>query len=168
MRKIKVWGFSLALVLVSLAPVGQALAHKLLVSGTPEAAGGLKVQAFFPDGTPAQEIPVAVIPAAGGSPRSGKTDHQGICSFTGLAPGQYRLEAGDALGHRAVTQVVLPGPGPAAQTAPTAGHPAASLPPGEPLPWGNILAGLGFIFGVSAFLMVLRLRAEVRKHASRD
>jgi hypothetical protein len=166
MRKIKVWGFSLALVLVGLAPAGQALAHKLLVSGTPEAGGGLKVQAFFPDGKPAQEIPVAVIPAAGGSPRSGKTDHQGVCSFTGLAPGQYRLEAGDALGHRAVTQVVLPGP--AAEMAPPAGNPAAPLPRGEPLPWGNILAGLGFIFGVSAFLMVLRLRAEVRKHASRD
>ncbi len=177
MRRGKVWAISVALLGFILGAASSAQAHKLLVSAVPGADGTLKVESFFPDGSPAQEIPVAVIPEDGGPPISGKTDTRGACSFAALPPGQYRVEVGDPLGHRAEAKVVLPGaaPGVSAPTsqvappvAPGAGAQPTQVPRGEPLPWGNIMAGLGFIFGGTALIMVLRLRTEMRKHAPRD
>lgn len=156
---------------------GAALAHKLLVSAVVEGKNDLKVQAFFPDGNPAQEIPVTVAPGDGSPPLAGKTDTQGYCRFTGLKPGPYRVAAGDLLGHRGEADIVIPGAGTAAapraleRAAATAG--SGSPPPavpaaGEPLPWTNILAGLGFIFGFAAFVMVLKLKADLRRYAPRN
>lgn len=176
MRPRKIWRLSFIGVCLYLAAAPLALAHKLLVAAVPGADGTLKVQAFFPDGNPGKEIPVALIPEDGRPPLSGKTDAEGVYSFGSLPPGSYRVEVGDPLGHRAETRVVIPGaaapvegrPPPAA--APGAAGPRPAAPPsgGEPLPWVSILAGLGFIFGLTAFLMVLKLRREVRRHASRD
>ena len=56
---------------------------------------------------------------------------------------------------------------PVAQAQPNGATPPPPPPPGEPIPWTSVLAGLGFIFGISAFITVLKLRAEVRRHASR-
>jgi len=171
------WLISLLLVCFGLGMASGAQAHKLMVSAVPEADGGLKVQAFFPDGTPAQEVPVAVIPLDGRPALSGKTDTQGLGKIGPLNPGEYRVEVGDPLGHRAETRLVIPkaesqGAGTAPQVTPpaaaTAPPPAAPAPPGEPVPWGNLLAGLGFIFGLTAFVLVLKLRGEVKKLASRD
>ena len=172
----KIWVISLACLGLGLAGAGPVQAHKLLASAVPE-GGGLRVQVFFPDGTPAQEVPVKVIPAAGRPVLTGKTDQHGVCQIAGVGPGQYRVEAGDALGHLAESRVTVAGaagPVPGASVSgaqPQATSPAAPPPPllrGEPIPWANLLAGLGFIFGLSAFVMVLKLRSEVRKHASRD
>lgn len=173
----KSWGISLLLFCFGLAVATGAQAHKLLVSAVPETDGVIKVQAFFPDGNPAQEIPVAVVPLDGRPALSGKTDTQGLCKIGPLNPGEYRVEVGDPLGHRAETRVAVAGAGaqeagtpPKATTPPAAGSAAPTPPPpaGEPIPWGNLLAGLGFIFGVTAFLLVLKLRAEVKKLAPRD
>jgi len=175
----------LALVLWLAAPQ-PAQAHKLLVSAIPKADGTLAVQVFFPDGAPAQEVPVTLTPENGSPPLTGKTDTQGNASFAQPKPGAYRLEAGDPLGHRAEKRLVIPGKaappatpaapqqapapsGAAPAPSPTTSAPPATPPPlpGEPTPWTSILAGLGFIFGLAAFIMVLKLRAEVRRHASR-
>lgn len=176
MRSGKVWVLSLALLGFFLGAVSLAQAHKLLVSAVPGADGALKVESFFPDGSPAQEIPVAVIPEDGGPSLSAKTDNVGACSFAALPPGQYRVEVGDPLGHRAEAKVVIPGAAgvsaPSSNVAPPgapgAGPRGAQVHQGEPLPWGNLLAGLGFIFGGTALIMVIRLRTEMRKHAPRD
>ncbi len=172
----KTWRTSLLLFCFSLAMASGAQAHKLLVSAVAQPDGSLRVQAFFPDGTPAQEVPVAVIPLDGRPPLSGKTDAQGLAEIAPLTPGPYRVEVGDPLGHRAETRVVVAGAGgqeagkSTKVTPPAPGTAGATaLPPaGEPLPWGNLLAGLGFIFGITAFLLVLKLRGEVKKLASRD
>lgn len=145
-------------------------AHKLLISAVVEEKGTVKVQAFFPDGTPAQEVPVVVHPGDGAPDLTAMTDNQGICRFPSLKPGTYRVEAGDPLGHQAETRLVVPGAAPGGGAAAPAKTAAAQdqPPPKEPIPWMAILAGLGFIFGLSAFIMVLRLRAEIRRHAPRD
>lgn len=167
----KIWLISLALLCLGLLPAGGAQAHKLLVAAVAEADGALKVQAFFPDGAPAREVPVTLSPGDGRAALAGRTDSQGVCRFASLPAGQYRVEVGDPLGHRAETRVVVGGGAPV-QAAPTAkaapAAPAAGAPPGEPFPWMNLLAGLGFIFGITAFLMALKLRGEVKKLASRD
>lgn len=177
MRLRKSWRISLLLICFSLGMASGVQAHKLLVSAVPEADGSLRVQAFFPDGNPAQEVPVAVVPLDGRPALLGKTDTQGFCKISTLAPGQYRVVVGDPLGHRAETRVVITGAGaqeagtpPKATTPPVSATaaPSAPAPPGEPIPWGNLLAGLGFIFGLTAFLLVLKLRGEVKKLAPRD
>ena len=166
----------LALVVFLIFP-GTALAHKLLVSALVEGKNDLKVMAFFPDGIPAQEIPVTVAAADGSAPLNGTTDAQGSCRFTGLKPGTYQVAAGDPLGHRGETKIVIPGAMPTADpraiekpaAAGGSGSPPAATPAaGEPLPWGNILAGLGFIFGLTALVMVLKLKSDMRRYASRD
>ena len=171
----KIWGLNLALLCGYLAAAPAVQAHKLLVATAPQADGGLKVQAFFPDGNPAQEVPITVIPGDGRPPLYGKADSQGVAHFPPLTPGDYRVVVGDPLGHRAETRVVVPGAGPEATPLPQAAPREATPPgpggsslPGEPIPWVSILAGLGFVFGVTALLMVLQLRREVRKHAPRD
>lgn len=185
-KRARLGPLGLAALLFCLAIPLPAQAHKLLVSATPQADGTLTVQAFFPDGAPAQDVPVSLTPPDGSPPLVGKTDAQGNARFAHLKPGAHRLEAGDPLGHRAEKRVVVPGkagppaPRAAPQQAPApsgaaaAASPATSAPPstppsppGEPIPWTSVLAGLGFIFGISAFITVLKLRAEVRRHASR-
>ncbi len=147
-----------------------ALAHKMLVSAVPEGSS-LRVEVFFPNGAPAQEVPVTLAPA-GGAPAlaSGQTDSQGAARFPGVAPGSYRVVAADPLGHRAEIQVTVPGPGQGGQEK-VAAPPSpekASAPQGEPFPWAAALGGLGFIFGLAAFLQVLHLKRELKKYASRN
>lgn len=150
---------SLAILVLALA-TSPALAHKLLVSASPEEGGILTVTAFFPDGAPAQEVPVTAAPADGGAEVQGRTDARGVCRLAGLKPGTYRVAAGDPLGHRAETRVVIPGAAAPAATAAQSASPATPLPspPGEPFPWANVLAGMGFIFGLAAFVMVWQLK----------
>jgi hypothetical protein len=157
-------------------------AHKLLVAASLEKEGVLKIESFFPDGNPAIEIPVSLEPEDGRPPLSGRTDLQGTFRFFSLAPGKYRIVAGDPLGHRAETLVVIPGRAeaskadllpPAKDLTPSVaasgtvpGRPDSSR--GEPVPWGAILAGLGFIFGLTALIMVLNLQKEVRRTRRRS
>ena len=165
------WALAIALMLA-----GTGRAHKLLVSTMVEGKNDLKIMAFFPDGSPAREIPVTVAPADGSDPLNGKTDAQGLCRFIGLKPGTYQVAAGDPLGHRGEAKIVIPGAVLTADSralekpaAVVAGSPALpATPSGEPLPWGNILGGLGFIFGLTALVMVLKLKSDLRRYASRD
>lgn len=176
MRLTRALALSLWALVIAMMLTGAALAHKLLVSAVVEGKNDLKVMAFFPDGSPAQEIPVTVAPADGSAPLNGKTDAQGVCRLIGLKPGSYQVAAGDPLGHRGETKIVIPGAAPAAApqaiekpAAAVAGSPALPAPSsGEPLPWGNILGGLGFIFGLTALVMVLKLKSDMRRYASRN
>ncbi len=148
-----------------------ALAHKMLVSAVPEKGGALRVEVFFPNGAPAQEVPVTLAPAAGGSAMAqGQTDSQGVARFPGVSPGSYRVVADDPLGHRAETQVTVSSSGAGTGEKATSSPPAEKglAPQGEPFPWAAVLGGLGFIFGLAAFLQVLHLKRELRKYASRD
>jgi hypothetical protein len=165
---------------LALSPMsaGPALAHKLLISATPQGEGVLLIEAFFPDGAPAQQAPVTVTPQ-GGEAIIGKTDAKGAWRLTGLKPGPHLVVVGDEMGHRAEKKVVMPGaaeaqpqtstpaqPPPASAAKPPVAAPAETGSRAEPIPWTNILAGLGFVFGLTAFLMVLKLKAELKRHAS--
>jgi hypothetical protein len=175
MRWTRAFYLSLWALIISGLLTSGAMAHKLLVAAVLEGKNDLKVQAFFPDGSPAQEISVTAAPEDGSPPLIGQTDTQGNCRFTALKPGAYRVEVGDPLGHRAETKIVIPqtaavAPQASANPASASGSagPSPDIPLGEPLPWTNILAGLGFIFGLVAFVMVLKLKADLRRYASRD
>ena len=78
MRCAKRLAISLGMLVMCGLLTDAALAHKLLVSAVVEGRNDLKVQAFFPDGNPAQEIPVTAAPADGSPPLTGKTDTLGL------------------------------------------------------------------------------------------
>jgi len=167
--------FSIVFLSLSITP---AQAHKLLVAAALEKEGVLKIEAFFPDGSPAQEIPVTIGPGDGRPPFSGRTDRQGTFRFYSLSPGPYRIIVGDLMGHRAETHVVIPGGPELVKTDPLPpatvltppsppGATGSAASPGEPTPWGAILAGLALIFGLTALIMVLNLRKEVKQKGGR-
>lgn len=77
------------------------------------------------------------------------------------APG--RIEAPPPEG--AEPRPLVASPSHSVQQQPAAGAMAAteSLIEKEPFPWVAVVAGLGFIFGLSALLLSLKLRAELRE-----
>jgi hypothetical protein len=81
-----------------------------------------------------------------------------------------------SMGHRAETQFELKAGAPGRKeegsstpqpVAVAPSEPARPLAERGPVPWTEVLAGLAFIFGLSALLMCLKLRAQVRGLAAR-
>ncbi|MGD2174269.1 MAG: hypothetical protein PVJ27_02610 [Candidatus Brocadiaceae bacterium] len=170
---------TLAIVLL-LTAAQPARAHKMMAAARTREDGTALIQAFFPDGRPAREVRVEVLRPDGTRFAEGTTDGQG--RFTVApdgTPGRWRAVVTGSMGHRAETDFRI-GPGPAGadasppETAPDLptlepAAPAASpaeeegLIQKEPFPWTGCLAGLGFVFGLSALLMCLKLRSELRR-----
>jgi hypothetical protein len=163
----------LAAVLLLSVPVW---GNTLLLSAAIEGKRALRVQVLFPDGHPAQGLEVLAAPTAGGKTVTGRTDGEGMCLLENLQAGPYRVEVVDSQGRRAETKVVMPGAAAATATtslpkvaapaaAPAEEVKAATASQAEPFPWAIILASLGFVFGLGAFLMVLKLRADFKRYA---
>jgi len=178
-----VWLWAAALLL---AVAGDAHAHKMMAHGRVYDDGTVLLQGFFPDGKAARGVAVEVRRPDGSLFLEGTTDGKGKLTFTPDGPaGQWSATFTGSMGHKVTTtfQVDSPGDRPSASVA-EAG-PVAPEPPGdsgtprgpaaptsaaaqddlrvrEPFPWTRVLAGLGFIFGLSALLMGLGLRKRLR------
>jgi len=188
MRKLALAALTLGLALT--AP-GTAWAHKMLARSRVHEDGTVLLQAFFPDGKPARDITIEVRRPDGSRFKTGKTDERGKFTFTpDGTPGRWTATFTGTLGHKTETsfdiapaaQGIAPGAGstsvagrvPTAsaegRAAPVAADRPAPAPSTsesliqkEPLPATQVLAGLGFIFGLSAFLLCLKLRADIRR-----
>ena len=184
MRRIPI--VSVALMLALGAASGRAFAHKMLAASRVHEDGSVLLQAFFPDGTPARGVRVEVRRPDGTLFVEGKSDREGKFVLKPPGPaGRWTACFVGSMGHRADVTFTLAGPaGQAPAAGPAAGAAAGTLPPPpaarpatpsgsenliykEPIPWFRVFAGLGFICGVSALLMCMRLRAELRKLAQR-
>ncbi len=163
------------LALMSLALAAPpALAHKMLAVAREHEDGTVTLQAVFPDGRPARGVQVEVRRPDGSLFASGKTDEQGRLTVEPEgAAGRWRAVFTGSMGHatEATFQVgpegaaTRPAQGPQEPGAPPAAAPAGEraaphLEP-EPVPYGEVLAGLGFVFGLAAFLMCLKMRGEL-------
>jgi len=148
---------------------GEAHAHKMIAARRVHEDGTVLLQAFFPDGKPARGVQVEVRRPDGSLFAAERTDGQGkLVIRPDDMPGQWTATFLGSMGHRTETQFTM-GRAASAQGAPAAA-PNATAAPGdeslivkEPVPWWNVLAGLGFILGLSAFLMCLNLRREVAR-----
>ncbi len=148
-----------------------ALAHKILVDCLVKEEGTVQIEAFFPDGSPAKKVKVEVFRSDGSLFIEGKTDTEGrFFLHPGRPLGPWRVVVTGTMGHAAETQFELTGevkekegPEKAAVSKPE----AKRLAHKEATPWFKIIAGLGFIFGLSSFIFILKLRSErKRKNAS--
>jgi hypothetical protein len=164
-------------VLAVLVLVPDALAHKMLAVARVREDGTVRLQAVFPDGKPARGVKVEVRRPDGGLFTEGETDERGelIVEPEGVA-GRWSAAFTGSMGHRVETAFNVEGAGPERDAPVARGaenrEDEGEAPPqpdpgpsdGEPVPWTRILAGLGFIFGLAAFLMCLKLRADLRHH----
>ncbi|RUM88286.1 MAG: cobalt transporter CbiM [Thermodesulfatator sp.] len=120
---------------------------------------GLRVEAYFPDGTPGRNDRVTVY-CQGKKVAEGRTDAQGVA----LLPRpkdclQARIVVTGSLGHRAVRTLTL-----APTSSPQPGPPPRA--PKEPFPWKGVLSGLGFIFGLAGLILAWDTRRRLRSLAS--
>jgi hypothetical protein len=147
-----------------------AAGHRMMAASLVREDGTVLLQAFFRDGTPARGVKVQLTRPDGSSFTAGETDGEGkLIVAPDEAPGRWTAVFTGSMGHRAETQFTLGVPGPQQPPQRTESPPAAreDLARAEPFPWRDVLAGLGFVFGLSALLMCLKLRREIRSGADR-
>jgi len=162
--------------LVPLVLAPDALAHRMLAVARVRDDGTVQLQALFPDGKPARGVKVELRRPDGSLFRETVTsDHGELTIEPDGPPGRWSAVFTGSMGHRVETPFTLEGtrpeadPGVAEEAA--SGEDGEEIPPqagpepagAEPVPWTRILAGLGFTFGLAAFLMCLKLRADLRR-----
>lgn len=163
-----------------LLPAPEASAHKLMADALVHEDGSVWIDAFFADGSPAKQIKVEIFRPDGSLYGEGKTDDQGRFALAPSGPsGTWKAVVSSALGHRAEAAFDLkelgerPAPQPEA-AAPSAlsskqaatGEASSKQRPslrGEPFPWEKVFSGLGFLLGLSAFLLSCYLFKEVKE-----
>jgi hypothetical protein len=139
-----------------------ALAHKMLAVAREHEDGTVTLQAVFPDGKPARGVQVEVHRPDRTLFTTGKTDETGRLTIEPEgAAGRWRAVFTGSMGH-ATEAAFQVGAVEGEPTAPPLAREAPLVEP-EPVPYVEILAGLGFVFGLAAFLMCLKLHGELRR-----
>jgi hypothetical protein len=124
---------------VLLAGASPAFAHRLRVE--PKVIGDqVRVEAFYDDGTPAQEAKVTV--AGDRTVAEGRTDENGVWTCARPEPGTYMVRA-ESFGHAAKETLVVgePETAPAAEPTPAQDDRARRTQ----TPWGRLATGLAVI-----------------------
>jgi len=144
-----------------------ALAHKMMMDSMVNDNGTVLLETFFPDGTPARSTKVEVFSPDGSQFVTGTTNADGQFIFTpGREAGVWKAVATGKMGHKTSTEFEI-GAGISAEEQTEAlkeSKPARKrIAHKEPIPWNQILSGFGFIFGISAFIISLKLKADLKK-----
>ena len=127
---------------------------------------GLRVEAYFPDGTPARGDQVLLF-CGNRKVASTVTDKKGIALLPRPRCAEAHVVVMGKLGHRAERTVRLSSARPQAPTttpSPSPVSPARSHR--EPFPINGVLAGLGFIFGLAGFILSWDTRRRFNRLAS--
>jgi len=133
-----------------LAGASPAFAHRLHVEAKP-AGDQIRVEAFYDDGTPAQQAKVWV--ALGDQTvAEGRTDETGVWTGARPAPGTYTVRA-ESVGHAAKGTLVVPEPDQAPAAEPTTADERARR---TRTPWGRLAAGLAVIGGLWVAWLISR------------
>ena len=137
-----------------------ALAHKMMMDSMVNDDGTVLLEAFFPDGSPARNTKVEVFSPDGSMLAEGTTNADGQFIFTPKKEeGVWKAVATGKMGHRAPTEFeIVTGirNSELKQESKRIAHK-------EPIPWNKIISGFGFIFGISAFIISLKLRADLKR-----
>jgi hypothetical protein len=169
-----------------------SLAHKMMVEVIVSREGRIEVRVFFPDGTPARKVKVEVFSPGGESCFCGATDDEGmyVCG-PAREGGVWRVVAEGRTGHRvqrdfevrlgkssgdrsgqkevkaaeaqAPSSPVWPSVPPeraGTNISSSRGHAAA---PKEAFLWREVISGVGFIFGLFAFVLALQNHRRLRR-----
>jgi hypothetical protein len=149
-----------------------AFAHKMLIDAFPQEDGTILVEALFPDGSPAKNCQVEILTEDGASFKKGLTDEDGQFIFVpGDAAGTYKAVVTGTMGHRAEISFEIKGAEvPTGETEmPTGVSPKrVQISIKEKFPWLEIIAGLGLIFGLSSFILCLKLMSKLKNASTRN
>jgi len=145
-----------------------ALAHKMLVDALVNEDGTVQIEAFFPDGSPAKNTQIEVFSPNGTLFTEGTTDAKGQFITTPEGEdGVWRAVATGKMGHKTSTAFeIRAGVETGEQSTEAkekAEHEREKPARKEGLPLLQIISGLGFIFGISAFIMCLKLKADLSR-----
>jgi len=150
-----------------------ALAHKMMMDAMVNDDGTVLLEAFFPDGSPAKNTKVEVFSPDGSQVMEGTTNADGQLIFTPeKKTGVWKSVATGKMGHKTSAEFeITAGVSTKKQTEAIKEEPVEkeSKPVGkrivhkEPIPWNQIISGFGFIFGISAFVISLKLKADLKK-----
>ena len=138
-------------------------AHRMLIDCMVE-DGTVFVNVFFPDGKPARNVEVKVYTSGGTVYLSGQTDREGLFSFAAADKKYFKVVATGKLGHKVEQEVSLNGPVSRPPEKSEEVSPTGSKARGRaPIPFREVLAGFGYIFGVAGILMYLKARSDMKK-----
>jgi len=144
-----------------------ALAHKMMMDAMVNDDGTVLLEAFFPDGSPAKNTKVEVFLPDGSQFVEGTTNADGQFIFTPeKEAGVWKAVATGKMGHKTSAEFeIVAGVSAEEQTESIKeAKPARKrIAHKEPIPWNQIISGFGFIFGISAFIISLKLRADLKR-----
>ena len=150
-----------------------ALAHKMMMDAMVNDDGTVLLEAFFPDGSPAKNTKVEVFSPDGSQVMEGTTNADGQFIFTPEKKmGVWKAVATGKTGHKTSAEFEMVAVvGSEEQTESieeelVKGEPKSErkrIAHKEAIPWNQIISGFGFIFGISAFIISLKLKADLKK-----
>ena len=141
----------------------QSHAHRMLIDCIAE-DGTVLADIFFPNGRPAKDVRVEVYNSDEILHTSGRTDAEGRFSFDAKGKTYFRVVAIGELGHKAEQKLSLEEtpsrpPGESAED----GHVDSKVRRRVPLPFREVFAGFGYIFGAAGVLMYFKARSDLKK-----
>ena len=139
--------------------------HRMLADSVVKEDGMVLVEAFFPDGSPVKNAKVEILKPDGSLFMEGRTNMKGRFTFRPeRGSGIWEAVVTGTLGHQAKTECDISGGLKTKERTP--GTEERELSHREPIPWFKVFAGLGFIFGLSSFIMVLKLGTDLKRKQS--
>ena len=159
---------ALILCVVCVMSPSYSYAHRMLIDCMAE-DGTVLVDVFFPDGKPGRNVKVEVYRSDEALYLSGETDAEGRFSFDAEDETYFKVVAIGKLGHRAEQELSLkeavPKPPEESEEAALTGSEARRR---EQIPFRDLLAGFGYIFGVAGILMYLKARSDLKREKSEE
>jgi len=146
-----------------------AFAHKMLMDALVNKDGTVQIEVFFPDGSPAVNVKIEVFSPDDSLFVEGQTNEDGQFIITHKEKsGIWKAVAIGKMGHRVSKEFeIVAGIGvkePVELIENEESNPRREkLAHKEPFPWYQIISGLGFIFGVSAFIISIKLRSDLKR-----
>jgi len=148
---------------LSLWIIPEAFGHKMLIDILVEKDKTVRVDAFFPDGTKVKGAKIEVFKPNGELFIKDKTDDEGGFSFKPKdIPGKWKVVVTGTMGHRAEKEFMVGAESSKIKKEEKKVYNVAVVKK-EAFPFVPLLAGLGFIFGLLSFIMVLKINAKMKK-----
>lgn len=130
MKKMAVLATMIALLFSTSIYTVFSTPHKMLMDYK---VGRIDIEVYFSDGTPARYVDVKVYYPDGSIYSEGKTDEEGKFSFEPDRPGNWKVIAEGAMGHRTETVIDF-----------------KEQEAGEEMPlYARVIAGLGYLIGMA-------------------
>lgn len=127
-----------------------ALSHKMMIYW--ELENTVHLEVFFASGAPAKGVGVKVVRDDGTLLTEGRTNREGRFSFLAKAEGPYTAICQEELGHRSEVTIDVRGRAEKKRKEDDKG-----------IPFREVLAGLGYIFGAAGVLMWILSRRKAKE-----